>query len=303
MPVNIPDTLPAAEVLKNENIFVMNQSRANTQDIRPLRIGILNLMPLKEATETHIIRMLSNSPLQVEIVLLYTKTHTPKNTSIEHLDSFYQSFDEMEYKNLDGLIITGAPIEHLPFEQVFYWKELTTILDWAKKHVTSTLFICWGAQAALYHYYGIQKFDLDKKLFGIFNHTILNKKEQLVQGFDDEFLAPHSRNTYTKREDILAEPQLELISESDKAGVYIAVSRDKKNVFVTGHSEYEPFTLRDEYLRDKTKGLDIAMPENYFPNNDPSKTPVNKWKGHGNLLFSNWLNYYVYQETPFELGV
>lgn len=301
MPVNIPDTLPAAEVLKNENVFVMNQSRATTQDIRPLRIGLLNLMPLKETTETHILRMLSNSPLQVEIILLYTKTHIPKNTPIEHLDSFYQSFDELEYKNLDGLIITGAPIEHLPFEEVFYWQELTQIFDWAKKHVTSTLYICWGAQAALYYHYGIQKYEMESKLFGIYNHTITNPKEPLVQGFDDEFLAPHSRFTYTRREDILAHPELDLISESDKAGVYIAVSKDKKNVFVTGHSEYDPLTLRDEYLRDKSKGLDIAIPENYFPNNDPSKTPINRWKGHGSLLFSNWLNYYVYQETPFEI--
>ncbi|HON53232.1 MAG TPA: homoserine O-succinyltransferase [Bacteroidales bacterium] len=301
MPVNIPDTLPAAEVLKNENIFVMHQSRAISQDIRPLRIGILNLMPLKETTETHLIRMLSNTPLQVEIVLLYTKTHTPKNTSLEHLESFYQSFDELTYKYLDGLIITGAPIEHLPFEEVIYWDELTKILDWADKHVTSTLHICWGAQAALYYQYGIQKYTLEKKLFGIFNHTILNKKEPLVRGFDDEFLAPHSRHTYTKREDILAQPELELISESTEAGVYIVTSKNKKHVYVTGHSEYDPLTLRDEYIRDKQKGLDIALPVNYFPNDNPDNMPINRWKSHGNLLFSNWLNYYVYQETPFDI--
>lgn len=300
MPVNIPDTLPAAEVLKNENIFVMNQSRAISQDIRPLRIGILNLMPLKETTETHLIRMLSNSPLQVEIVLLYTKTHTPKNTSLEHLQSFYQSFDEIAFTNLDGLIITGAPIEHLPFEDVIYWKELTQILEWANKHVTSTLHICWGAQAALYYQYGIQKHVLDKKLFGIFNHTILNNKEPLVRGFDDEFLAPHSRHTFTRREDILAQPELDLISESDEAGVYIVTSKNKKHVYVTGHSEYDPYTLRDEYLRDTQKGLDIEMPVNYFPQNNLENKPINRWKSHGNLLFSNWLNYYVYQETPFD---
>ncbi|HPM13440.1 MAG TPA: homoserine O-succinyltransferase [Bacteroidales bacterium] len=301
MPVNIPDTLPAAEVLKNENIFVMHQSRAISQDIRPLRIGILNLMPLKETTETHLIRMLSNTPLQVEIVLLYTKTHTPKNTSLEHLESFYQSFDEIAYKNLDGLIITGAPIEHLPFEDVIYWNELTSILEWADKHVTSTLHICWGAQAALYYQYGIQKYQLPQKLFGIFKHTVCNKKEPLVHGFDDEFLAPHSRHTYTRREDILAQPELELISESEQAGVYIVTSKNKKHVYVTGHSEYDPLTLRDEYIRDKQKGLDIAMPVNYFPENNPDAIPINRWKSHGNLLFSNWLNYYVYQETPFDI--
>ncbi|OQA96542.1 MAG: Homoserine O-succinyltransferase [Bacteroidetes bacterium ADurb.Bin217] len=301
MPVNIPDTLPAAEVLKNENIFVMHQSRAISQDIRPLRIGILNLMPLKETTETHLIRMLSNTPLQVEIVLLYTKTHTPKNTSLEHLESFYQSFDEIAYKNLDGLIITGAPIEHLPFEDVIYWNELTSILEWADKHVTSTLHICWGAQAALYYQYGIQKYQLPQKLFGIFKHTVCNKKEPLVHGFDDEFLAPHSRHTYTRREDILAQPELELISESEQAGVYIVTSKNKKHVYVTGHSEYDPLTLRDEYIRDKQKGLDIAMPVNYFPENNPDAMPINRWKSHGNLLFSNWLNYYVYQETPFDI--
>lgn len=301
MPVNIPDTLPAAEVLKNENIFVMNQSRAISQDIRPLRIGILNLMPLKETTETHLIRMLSNTPLQVEIVLLYTKTHTPKNTSLEHLESFYQSFDEMSYKHLDGLIITGAPIEHLPFEDVLYWEELKKIFAWADKHVTSTLHICWGAQAALYYQYGIQKYQLPKKLFGIFKHAVVNNKEPLVRGFDDEFLAPHSRHTYTRREDILAQPELELISESDEAGVYIVTSKNKKHVYVTGHSEYDPLTLRDEYMRDKQKGLNIEIPFNYFPDNNPQNTPVNRWKSHGNLLFSNWLNYYVYQETPFEI--
>ena len=301
MPVNIPDTLPASEVLKNENVFVMHQSRAVTQDIRPLRIGILNLMPLKETTETHLIRMLSNTPIQVEIVLLYTKTHTPKHTSTEHLESFYQSFDDLENKKLDGLIITGAPIEHLPFEDVLYWKELTKILDWANSHVTSTLHICWGAQAALYHYFGIQKFEMNTKLFGIFTHTVLDKTEPLVRGFDDEFLAPHSRYTFTRREDILACEDLILVSESEEAGVYIAATKNKKHVFVTGHSEYDPLTLRDEYLRDLQKGVRIDIPKNYFPNNDPQQMPKHRWKSHGNLLFGNWLNYYVYQETPFNL--
>ncbi|MCK9561237.1 MAG: homoserine O-succinyltransferase [Bacteroidales bacterium] len=301
MPVNIPDTLPASEVLKKENVFVMHQSRAITQDIRPLRIGILNLMPLKETTETHLIRMLSNTPLQVEIVLLYTKTHTPKHTSIEHLQSFYKSFDDIEHKKLDGLIITGAPIERLPFEQVLYWNELTKILDWADSHVTSTLHICWGAQAALYHYYGIQKFELAEKLFGIFTHTVHDKTEPLVRGFDDEFLAPHSRFTYTRREDIIACKDLFLVSESQEAGVYIAASKNKKHVFVTGHSEYDPLTLREEYVRDLQKGENIAIPKNYFPHDNPKQTPKHRWKSHGNLLFGNWLNYYVYQETPFKL--
>lgn len=301
MPVNIPDTLPAAEILKDENVFVMNQTRAISQDIRPLRIGILNLMPLKEKTETHIIRMLSNTPLQVEIVLLYTNTHTHKHTSAEHLNTFYTSFDNLENKKIDGLIITGAPIEHLAFEDVLYWEELTRILDWADKHVTSTLNICWGAQAAMYHYHGIPKYELNNKLFGVFKHTVTDKKEQLVRGFDEEFLAPHSRYTYTKREDIIAHPELELVSESKNAGVYIARTKNKKHVFVTGHSEYDPLTLGEEYQRDKNKGVPINLPENYFPNNDTSKNPLHLWKGHGNLLFSNWLNYYVYQKTPFDL--
>ncbi|MDR2963842.1 MAG: homoserine O-succinyltransferase [Bacteroidales bacterium] len=301
MPVNIPDTLPAAEVLKNENIFIMNQSRAVSQDIRPLRIGILNLMPNKEITETQLIRMLSNSPLQVELILLYTKTHISKNTSAAHLTEFYHSFDEYKHQKLDGLIITGAPVEHLQFEKITYWKELTQILDWAQENVTSCFFICWGAQAALYHHYGIQKYNLPHKMFGIFNHSVNKPNEPLLTGFDDEFYAPHSRNTYTRREDIVAQPELELLSESHEAGVYICASKDKKQVFVSGHSEYDRFTLRDEFVRDTKKGIDIALPEHYFPNNDPSQTPVNLWKSHGNLLFSNWLNYYVYQETPYNL--
>ena len=301
MPVNIPDTLSAAEVLKNENIFIMNQSRAVSQDIRPLRIGILNLMPNKETTETQLIRMLSNSPLQVEIILFFTKTHISKNTSSEHLTSFYLSFDEYKNQKLDGLIITGAPVEHLEFEQITYWNELTQILDWAKANVTSTLFICWGAQAALYYYYGIQKYDLPQKTFGIFKHSLNKPNEPLLTGFDDEFYVPHSRNTYTRREDIAAQPELELVSESIEAGAYLTISKDKKQIFVSGHSEYDRFTLRDEYLRDVKKGIEIALPEHYFPNNDPSQTPLNVWKSHGNLLFSNWLNYYVYQETPYQL--
>lgn len=299
MPVNIPDTLPAADILKNENIFVMTNSRANTQDIRPIRIGILNLMPLKEKTETHLLRMLSNTPLQVEVVLLYTKSYTPTHTPFEHLKQFYKSFDEVA--KLDGLIITGAPIEQFEFEEVSYWKELTGIYEWAKTNVTSTLHICWGAQAALYYFYGIRKYWLDKKLFGIFKHTVLNHKEPIVRGFDDEFLAPHSRNTYNRREDILACNDLDLLCDSEEAGPYLMVSKDKRNIFVTGHSEYDPLTLSDEYFRDKAKGIDIEIPKNYFPNDDPTRKPKHLWKSHGNLLFSNWLNYYVYQETPYKL--
>ncbi len=297
MPINIPDTLPASETLRNENVFLMTTSRASTQDIRPIRIGILNLMPQKEKTETHLLRMLSNTPLQVEIVLLFTKTHISTHTSWEHLNTFYKSIDEVN--KLDGLIITGAPIEHLEFKDVEYWDELVSIYEWAKTNVTSTLHICWGAQAALYYLYGIQKYNLDHKVSGIFKHKVLDHKEPIVRGFDDEFLAPHSRNTCNRREDILACPELKLVSESEEAGPYLIVSQDGKNIFVTGHSEYDPLTLRDEYLRDEAKGLNPEMPQNYFPNNDPSQMPKHMWKSHGNLLFGNWLNYYVYQQTPY----
>ena len=297
MPINIPDTLPASETLRNENVFLMTTSRASTQDIRPIRIGILNLMPQKEKTETHLLRMLSNTPLQVEIVLLFTKTHISTHTSWEHLNTFYKSIDEVN--KLDGLIITGAPIEHLEFKDVEYWDELVSIYEWAKTNVTSTLHICWGAQAALYYLYGIQKYNLDHKVSGIFKHKVLDHKEPIVRGFDDEFLAPHSRNTCNRREDILACPELKLVSESEEAGPYLIVSQDGKNIFVTGHFEYDPLTLRDEYLRDKAKGLYPEMPQNYFPNNDPSQMPKHMWKSHGNLLFGNWLNYYVYQQTPY----
>ncbi|MFO7869454.1 MAG: homoserine O-succinyltransferase [Bacteroidales bacterium] len=301
MPVNIPDTLPASEVLKNENVFVMHESRARTQDIRPIKIGVLNLMPLKETTETHIIRMLSNTPLQVEIVLLYTESHTPKHTSRKHLDSFYKSFKDIQNEYLDGLIITGAPIEHLKFTDVLYWDELQEIYNWADLHVTSLLHICWGAQAALYHYFGIEKYELPSKKFGVFAHTLCDKKNELVHGYDDLFYAPHSRYTYTKKEDIINNKELILLSTSDDAGVYLAATKNKKHVFVTGHAEYDPITLRDEYLRDVAKGLDVEMPQNYFPQNDPNQMPLHVWKAHGNLLFSNWLNFYVYQETPYAI--
>ena len=301
MPINIPDNLPAASVLRNENIFVMDQSRAVHQDIRPQRIVILNIMPIKQTTEIHILRLLSNTPLQIEIDLIYPNTHTPKNTPIEYLKSFYKTIDEVSKHKYDGMIITGAPVELIEFEHVHYWKELQDIMDWANENVTSTLYICWGAQAALYHFYGIPKYRLPKKMFGIFYHRVLNRKIPLVRGFDDNFPAPHSRHTEILKEDILKVNEIELISESDEAGVYIVGSKDGKKVFVTGHSEYDPNTLKDEYLRDISKGFEIELPKNYFPEDNPGLAPEVKWRSHANLLFTNWLNYYVYQVTPFEL--
>jgi homoserine O-succinyltransferase len=301
MPVNIPDKLPSNEILKQENVFVMSESRAIHQDIRPLKIAILNLMPVKITTETHLLRMLSNSPLQVEITLLTTATHVPKNTPIEHLKAFYQNFDDVKHKRYDGLIITGAPIEHLGFEEVNYWNEISRIMQWSETNVTSTLFICWGAQAGLYYFHGVPKYPTDKKIFGVFEHKVLDKQVPLVRGFDDVFMAPHSRNTENRATDIVNIPELQLISTSDEAGVYIVMSRDGKRIYVTGHSEYDPMTLNDEYIRDLGKGIDIEMPKNYYPGNDPSQIPVNRWKSHGSLLYSNWLNYYVYQQTPFEI--
>ena len=301
MPLNIPDNLPAIEQLINENIFVMRETRAIHQDIRPLQIAILNLMPVKTTTETHILRMLSNTPLQVEVVLLRTLTYTSKNTSKEHLKEFYKTFEDVRHRKFDGLIITGAPIEHMQFEDVDYWDELVQIMNWSNDHVTSTLFICWGAQAGLYHHYGIPKYELPKKMFGVFCHKVYNRKEPIVRGFDDMFLAPHSRHTCNRAEDINKVPDLELISESDEAGVYLVVSKDGRRIFVTGHSEYDPDTLKNEYLRDLDKGLPIEIPKNYFKDDDPQKDPIVRWKSHANLLFSNWLNYYVYQITPYDL--
>lgn len=301
MPVNIPDKLPSNDILRQENVFVMNESQAIHQDIRPLKIAILNLMPVKITTETHLLRMLSNSPLQVEITLLYTATHIPKNTPIEHLKAFYKCFDDVKDSRFDGLIITGAPIEHLNFEDVFYWDELSEIMKWSDTNVTSTLFICWGAQAGLYYFYGVPKYQLDKKIFGVFEHNVLDKQVPLVRGFDDVFMAPHSRNTENRAEDIMKVKELLLLSVSDEAGVYIVMSHDGKRIFVTGHSEYEPLTLNDEYVRDMDKGIDIQIPRNYYPGNDPKNTPVNRWKSHGSLLYTNWLNYYVYQQTPYEI--
>lgn len=301
MPVNIPDNLPAADVLRNENIFVMHETEAKHQDIRPLRVIILNIMPLKQTTETHILRLLSNTPIQIEIELLHPKTHVPKNTPIEHLKSFYKTFDEIKNKKYDGMIITGAPVEHIAFEDVYYWEELKDIMNWSENNVTSTLFICWAAQAGLYHFFDIQKYMLPKKMFGVFYHQIHNRQIPIVRGFDDTFLAPHSRHTEIRREDIEKIDEIEIVSESEVAGVYIVIKKDGSQVFVTGHSEYDPLTLKQEYERDVQKGRDIEIPRNYFPDDDPKRFPLVKWRSHANLLFTNWLNYYVYQRTPYEL--
>jgi homoserine O-succinyltransferase len=302
MPLNIPDNLPAIEILNEENIFVMRETRATHQDIRPMQVVILNLMPFKITTETHILRLLSNTPLQTEIVLLHTKDHVSKNTPIEHLQAFYKTYDEIRHRKFDGMIITGAPIEHLDFEKIDYWEELREIMGWAKSNVTSTMFICWGAQAGLYHYYNIPKYMLDKKLFGVFYHTVNDPKIPLVRGFDEEFLAPHSRYTEVRKEDIEKVSDLIIVSESDEAGIYIVMTRNGRQIFVTGHSEYDPTTLKEEYERDIRKGLKIDLPKNYFSGDDPGKTPKVRWKSHANLLYYNWLNYYVYQMTPYNIN-
>ena len=301
MPLRIQADLPAIEVLESENIFVMTHERARTQDIRPLKIAILNLMPTKIETETQLLRLLSNSPLQVDVELLHTATHVSKNTSSYHLNTFYKTFGDVKGQRFDGLIITGAPVEQLPFEEVDYWDELTEIMDWSKKNVFSTLHICWAAQAGLYHYYGIPKYALDKKIFGVFRHQVTDHSEQLTRGFDDVFYAPHSRHTGVRREDIEKNPKLKIIAESPEAGVYLVSAKKGRQIFVTGHSEYDPNTLKWEYDRDIAKGLSIDVPKNYYPGDDPAKAPVVRWRGHANLLFCNWLNYYVYQETPYNV--
>jgi homoserine O-succinyltransferase len=301
MPLNIPDKLPSVGVLEKENIFVMKETEAIHQDIRPLRIVILNLMPLKIKTETHILRLLSNTPLQVEIVLMHTKDHVSKNTSREHLKAFYKTFDEIKDKKFDGLIVTGAPVEQLEFEEVDYWEELKTIMNWSTKNVTSSLFICWGAQAGLYHFYGVPKHPLKEKMFGVFDHWVNNPKAPIIRGYDEEFQAPHSRFTEIRKKDILPIKDLDIISESKEAGVYIVTAKSGKQIFVTGHSEYDPSTLKEEYERDLKKGMNIQMPKNYFKNDNPSLKPRVRWKSHANLLFSNWLNYYVYQATPYNI--
>jgi homoserine O-succinyltransferase/O-acetyltransferase len=301
MPLNIPDNLPAIGLLREENIFIMQETRALHQDIRPLQIAILNLMPVKMTTETHLLRMLANNPLQIEVVLLHTHTHTSKNTPEEHLTTFYKTFDEIQNRKFDGLIITGAPVEQLEFEEVDYWDEMKAIMDWSATNVTSTLFICWGAQAGLYYFYGVPKYPLNEKMFGVFHHSINNTKLPIVRGFDDVFLAPHSRHTELRRIDLEKIHDLDIISESKEAGVYIVGSKDGKRIFVTGHSEYDPLTLQEEYFRDLSKGLPIKIPRNYFPDDDPEKQPVSNWRSHANLLYSNWLNYCVYQQTPYLL--
>lgn len=302
MPIRIPTGLPARETLEGENIFVMNEFRASHQDIRPLKIAVLNLMPTKITTETQLIRLLSNSSLQIELTLLQTATHRSTHTSAEHMESFYKNFDDIKNENFDGLIITGAPVENLDFGEVNYWDELCGIMEWSKTHVFSTLHICWAAQAGLYYHFGIPKHPLDHKMFGVFRHYVLNPKHPIVRGFDEEFLAPHSRHTEVRGEDIAKVPELELIAKSDIAGPYIIAARNSRMLFVTGHSEYDFDTLSKEYFRDRDKGLDIALPYNYFPGDDPEKRPPNLWRGHANLLFSNWLNYFVYQNTPYDLS-
>ncbi len=304
MPLNLPDKLPAIDLLKEENIFVIDTSRASTQDIRPLKIVILNLMPIKITTETDLIRLLSNSPLQIEVSFMKLRSHTSKNTPIEHMKAFYRDFDLMRGERFDGMIITGAPVEHLDFESVNYWSELQAIFDWARTHVTSTLYICWAAQAGLYHYYGVPKYQLDKKMFGIFEHHVCEgfQKLPIFRGFDDVFFVPHSRHTEVRCADIEQHPELQIVSESDDAGVHIVMARGGREFFVTGHSEYAPYTLDGEYRRDVAKGLPIDLPKNYYRGDDPEKGPLVRWRSTANLLFSNWLNYYVYQETPYDIN-
>ncbi len=301
MPIKIPDSLPAAKILDNENIFVMTEHRALHQDIRPLKIVILNLMPKKIDTETQILRLLGNSPIQVDIELLQTKSYTPKNTPPEHLLKFYKTFDDIKEERFDGMIITGAPIEQMEFEEVDYWEELCDIMEWSKTNVYSTMHICWGAQAGLYYHYGIHKYPLEQKMFGIFQHRLLLTNHPITRGFDELFYAPHSRHTTIHRQEIEKIPELEILASSDIAGVYMVGRKDGRQFFITGHSEYDRETLANEYFRDIEKGQTINVPENYFPNNDPHLSPVYTWRSHANLLFCNWLNYYVYQSTPYNL--
>ena len=301
MPIKIPNKLPATKTLNDENIFVMTETRAITQDMRPLRILMLNLMPTKVVTETQIARLIGNTPLQVELELLQT-SHIPKNTSEEHMLAFYKRFGEVKDQRFDGMIITGAPVEQIEFEEVEYWDELTEIMEWSKTHVYSTFHICWGAQAGLYYHYGIKKVPLEKKLFGVFPHEVEYKRSILFRGFDDEFMIPHSRHTTVRREDIEAVPELNILSSSKEAGVFVVTVKEGRQVFVTGHAEYDADTLRREYLRDKEAGLEIDVPKNYFPDDDDTKEPIVTWRSAANLLYSNWLNYFVYQTTPYDLN-
>lgn len=301
MPLNIPSNLPAVKELQKENIFVKDSESASTQDIRPLKIIVLNLMPLKITTETDLIRLLSNTPLQIELDFMRIKSHTSKNTPIEHLLTFYKDFDSLRKERYDGMIITGAPVENFEYKEVTYWKELTEIFDWAKTHVTSTLFICWAAQAGLYHYYGIPKYPLNRKMFGVFKHTVSDRLNPIFRGFDDLFYVPHSRHSEVRRCDIEKVSGLKILSESPEAGVYMVQGRNGREFFIMGHSEYAPNTLADEYFRDKGKGLEIEIPMNYFENDNPENKPLVRWRSHANLLFTNWLNYFVYQRTPYNI--
>ena len=301
MPIKIPNGLPARETLESENIFVMAETRAQTQEIRPLRIALLNLMPTKIVTETQLSRLLGNTPLQVELELVQVSSHKAKNTSQEHMLAFYKTFDDIKDQYFDGMIITGAPVEHLPFEEVEYWPELCCIMEWTKTHVHSTFHICWGAQAALYYHFGVEKIPLEKKLFSVFSHKVVYKNPILLRGFDDTFWVPHSRHTSVRREDVAAIPGMKILAESEEAGLYAMSTKGGRQVFITGHSEYDPETLKLEYLRDKNAGLPIEMPKNYFPQDDDTQAPVVRWRGHANLLYSNWLNYFVYQSTPYDV--
>lgn len=301
MPIRVQNDLPVKEILEQENIFVMDEHRAVHQDIRPIRIGLLNLMPLKEDTELQILRSLSNTPLQVDVVFVNVSSHVSKNTSTSHLNKFYLPFADVKDQKFDGFIITGAPVEQIPFEEVDYWEELTEIMEWTKTHVTSTLHLCWGAQAALYYHYGIDKEPLEEKLFGVFWHRVLNRRIPLVRGFDDVFLAPHSRHTDVPAEKIRMDERLTILAESEKAGVFLSMAEEGRQIFVMGHPEYDRITLDGEYKRDLSRGLPIKKPENYYPDNDPENKPLLTWRAHGNNLYTNWLNYYVYQVTPYDM--
>jgi len=302
MPIKIPDALPARQTLESENIFVMAEMRAERQEIRPLRIALLNLMPTKITTETQLSRLLGNTPLQVELELVQVSSHKSKNTAEEHMLAFYKTFDEIKDQYFDGMVITGAPVEQMPFEEVDYWQELCEIMEWTKTHVHSTFHICWGAQAGLYYHFGIDKIPLEKKMFGIFKHKVVYKNPILLRGFDEEFWVPHSRHTSIRREDVVACPDIKILAESEEAGLYAMCTEGGKQVFITGHSEYDRETLQLEYLRDKNLGLPIDVPKNYFPDDDDTKEPVVRWRSHANLLYSNWLNYLVYQSTPYEVN-
>ena len=301
MPIRVQNDLPVKEILERENIFVMDEKRATSQDIRPLKVGLLNLMPLKEDTELQILRSLSNTPLQVDVVFVNVSSHQSKNTSTSHINKFYVPFKDIKKQRFDGFIITGAPVEQMPFEEVDYWEELKEIMEWTKTHVTSTVHLCWGAQAALYYHFGINKIQMDAKVFGVFEHRVQNRKTPLVRGFDDVFLAPHSRHTTVPTELIKAEERITVLAESDEAGVFLAMADDGKQIYVMGHPEYDRVTLHNEYMRDKNKGLEIEVPKNYYPNDDCENKPLLTWRSHANNFYTNWINYYVYQATPYVL--